>query len=120
MSCMYRASSHYRRDSYGLTKSIADKVLLSCASSRHEDDDRSRLTVDCTRVAPRRVTTPFFYNILKQVAPGRTHDLRRKDVERNYLHVDDVGRVLSPASCREQRRTFNAVPIRSRRRRASR
>jgi nucleoside-diphosphate-sugar epimerase len=97
-------------DSYGLTKATAEKVLLQLCA-----DLGMRLTI----VRPSQVYDtsgaaanhqPFFYNVLKQVAAGRDVTIYgAKDVERNYLHLDDLACAL--LACLESGKagTFNAV-----------
>ncbi len=84
-----------RSDSYGLTKAMAERVLLQLCP---------HLDVKLTIVRPSQVYDtsgaaarhqPFFYSVLKQVAAGRDITIYGgKDVEKNYSHVDDLSRAL--------------------------
>jgi nucleoside-diphosphate-sugar epimerase len=97
-------------DSYGLTKAMAEKVLLQLCA---------RLSMKLTIVRPSQVYDtsgaaahhqPFFYNVLKQVTAGRDIMIYgAKDVERNYVHVDDLARALLACLLSGTAGTFNAV-----------
>jgi nucleoside-diphosphate-sugar epimerase len=97
-------------DSYGLTKAIGEQVLLQLCA--HLD---IKLTIvrpsqlyDTSGAAARH--QPFFYNVLKQVADGQDITIYgAKDVERNYLHVDDLACVLLACLRSGTTGTFNAV-----------
>jgi nucleoside-diphosphate-sugar epimerase len=91
-------------NSYGLTKGMAEKVLLQLCA---------QLDVKLTVVRPSQVYDtsgaaarhqPSFYNVLKQVAAGRDVTIYgAKGAERNYPHVDDPRTCSSPAFGRERR-----------------
>jgi nucleoside-diphosphate-sugar epimerase len=97
-------------DSYGLTKAMAEKVLLQLCA---------HLDMKLTIVRPSQVYDtsgaaahhqPFLYNVLKQVAAGRDITIYgAKDVERNYLHVDDLARALLACLRSGTAGTFNAA-----------
>ena len=97
-------------DSYGLTKATAEKVLLQL---------RADLDIKLTIVRPSQIYDtsgaaahhqPFFYNVLKQVAAGRDITIYgAKDVERNYLHVEDLACALLACLRSVTAGTFNAV-----------
>jgi nucleoside-diphosphate-sugar epimerase len=97
-------------DSYGLTKAMAEKMLSQLCA---------HLDMKLTIVRPSQVYDtggaaahhqPFLYYVLKQVDAGRDITIYgAKDVERNYLHVDDLSRML--LTCLESgiAGSFNAV-----------
>ena len=97
-------------DCYGLTKAMAEKVLVQLCVN---------LDIALTIIRPSQVYDtsgtaarhqPFFYNVLNQVAAGRDVMVYgTKDVERNYLHVDDLARVLLACLRSGTAGTFNAV-----------
>jgi nucleoside-diphosphate-sugar epimerase len=97
-------------DSYGLTKQLAEKALLQLCP---------QLDMKLTIVRPSQVYDtsgaaahhqPFFYNVLRQVAAGRSVTIYgSKDVERNYLHVDDLARALVACLRLGTTGTLNAV-----------
>jgi nucleoside-diphosphate-sugar epimerase len=97
-------------DSYGLTKAMAEQLLLQLCP--HLD---IRLTIvrpsqvyDTNGVAAHH--QPFFYRVLKQVAAGQDITIYGgKDVERNYLHVDDLAEILLTCLQSGMVGSFNAI-----------
>jgi nucleoside-diphosphate-sugar epimerase len=82
-------------DSYGLTKAMAEQVLQQLCPT---------LDMKLTIVRPSQLYDtsgsaarhqPFLYSILEQVSRNRNITIYgSRDVERNYLHVDDLSAAL--------------------------
>lgn len=98
------------RDSYGLSKATAERVLRQACSAQN---------VELTIVRPAQIYDaeglaakhqPFLYHVIDKVAAGQDVTLfGAVDVERNYVHLDDVAHAL--LACVRDRLVgaFNAV-----------